>query len=384
MIDGVDSPNNILVIGMTNRKDLLDPALLRPGRLEVHVEISLPDEAGRLQILKIHTTAMRENETMAKDVDLKIIAHKTSNYSGGELEGVVKAAQSYAIANAIDMQKGKMKYSKDVQLIVTQDHFERALGDTPPAFGVDVDTLASLRGTIIQYKRYEEQYKSMLSALRAHVQQVSALLIHGESGTGATAMAADLATDLGAPFIKVLANYQLIGYPEIEKINRINEAFDEAYKSPESILIIDDVERLIEYTDVGPRFSTSILQSLLSLLAKPHPRKDGKLTIILTTKKYQQMADLDIPESAGFETELLPLQPDDVDFVAKRMNIDLHNTAHFRPEFVQQHLSFITIKRLITTLQAGQKIASEMGCAVNEQILTEIIKASTKKARSRY
>lgn len=54
-IDGVESLNNILVIGMTNRKDMIDEALLRPGRLEIHVEIGLPDEPGRLQILNIHT-----------------------------------------------------------------------------------------------------------------------------------------------------------------------------------------------------------------------------------------------------------------------------------------------------------------------------------------
>merc|ERR1719414_2335000 len=58
-IDGVDALNNILLIGMTNRKDLIDDALLRPGRLEVHVEISLPDDKGRNQILNIHTKSMR-------------------------------------------------------------------------------------------------------------------------------------------------------------------------------------------------------------------------------------------------------------------------------------------------------------------------------------
>lgn len=61
-MDGVDQLNNILVIGMTNRKDMIDEALLRPGRMEVQMEISLPDEAGRLQILKIHTARMRSVE----------------------------------------------------------------------------------------------------------------------------------------------------------------------------------------------------------------------------------------------------------------------------------------------------------------------------------
>ena len=67
-IDGVNSLNNILLIGMTNRKDLIDEALLRPGRLEVHVEISLPDESGRLQILGIHTAPMREAKVRPKGV----------------------------------------------------------------------------------------------------------------------------------------------------------------------------------------------------------------------------------------------------------------------------------------------------------------------------
>jgi vesicle-fusing ATPase len=79
-IDGVDALNNILLIGMTNRRDMLDEALLRPGRLEVQIEIGLPDERGRLQILGIHTSKMAQNSFMARDVDLVELAARTKNF----------------------------------------------------------------------------------------------------------------------------------------------------------------------------------------------------------------------------------------------------------------------------------------------------------------
>ncbi|SRR5258707_6565791 len=95
-MDGVDQLNNILVIGMTNRKDMIDEALLRPGRLEVHMEISLPDEHGRLQILNIHTAKMRHNKIMDRDVSIQELASSTKNFSGAEINGLVKSATSFA------------------------------------------------------------------------------------------------------------------------------------------------------------------------------------------------------------------------------------------------------------------------------------------------
>ena len=95
-MDGVDQLNNILIIGMTNRLDMIDEALLRPGRLEVHMEISLPDEKGRLQILNIHTTKMKQNRLMDTDVDLLELATLTKNFSGAEIGGLIKSATSFA------------------------------------------------------------------------------------------------------------------------------------------------------------------------------------------------------------------------------------------------------------------------------------------------
>ena len=105
-MDGVDQLNNVLVIGMTNRKDMIDEALLRPGRLEVHMEISLPDEHGRLQILTIHTAKMRTNGIMDRDVNLQELATLTKNFSGAEINGLVKSATSFAFTRHVKVSGG--------------------------------------------------------------------------------------------------------------------------------------------------------------------------------------------------------------------------------------------------------------------------------------
>ncbi len=102
-MDGVDSLNNILVIGMTNRKDMIDEAMLRPGRLEIHLEIGLPDEKGRRQIFDIHTKHMRQNDLIASDVDFDALAAKTKNYTGAEIEAVCRGATSFALFKDLDM-----------------------------------------------------------------------------------------------------------------------------------------------------------------------------------------------------------------------------------------------------------------------------------------
>lgn len=77
-MDGVDQLNNILIIGMTNRKDMIDEALLRPGRLEVHVEISLPNLEGRVQILNIHTATVRARPPPLSTTRATMLTHVLS------------------------------------------------------------------------------------------------------------------------------------------------------------------------------------------------------------------------------------------------------------------------------------------------------------------
>merc|ERR1719354_1408 len=152
-IDGVDSLNNILLIGMTNRKDMIDDALLRPGRLELHVEIGLPDKKGRTQILNIHTKNMKEAKRISLEAiaGLDMVADKTKNFSGAEIEGLIKAATSYALTRCVDV-KDLSKPPDEQNLILKLDDLERALGDVEPKFGAKSNDLKALyRNGIVSY-----------------------------------------------------------------------------------------------------------------------------------------------------------------------------------------------------------------------------------------
>src|SRR5712671_5013421 len=154
-MDGVDQLNNILIIGMTNRLDMIDEALLRPGRLEVHMEISLPDEHGRYQILNIHTSKMRKNGVMDRDVDLNELAKLTKNFSGAEIGGLVKSASSFAFNRHVKV--GTVAgVSDDIEnMKVNRDDFMHALEEVKPAFGVSEEELSTaLRGGVLRFSSH--------------------------------------------------------------------------------------------------------------------------------------------------------------------------------------------------------------------------------------
>ena len=152
-MDGVDQLNNVLIIGMTNRMDMIDEALLRPGRLEVHIEISLPDEAGRFQILNIHTNKMRTNGVMDSDVDLAELAALTKNFSGAEIGGLVKSATSFAFNRHVKV--GSVAAFDDIENIkISRADFMHALDEVTPAFGVSEEELqAVVQNGIIHYSQ---------------------------------------------------------------------------------------------------------------------------------------------------------------------------------------------------------------------------------------
>jgi len=86
----------------------------------------------------------------------------------------------------------------------------------------------------------------------------------------------------GFPYVKMITPENMVGYSEFAKVAKINKVFEDAYKSPQSVIVIDEIERLLDYVPMGQRFSNTVLQALLVLLKK-RPPKGHKLLIIGTT-----------------------------------------------------------------------------------------------------
>ncbi|EUC27870.1 hypothetical protein COCCADRAFT_110603 [Bipolaris zeicola 26-R-13] len=296
-LDGVEQLNNILLIGMTNRMDMIDEALLRPGRLEVHLEISLPDESGRAQILKIHTTKMRKNNVLESDVDVEELAKLTKNFSGAELNGLVKAATSYAFGRHL---QGGTTVKADVEnMRVMRQDFITALDDVKPLFGVAEEELGKrvMRGII----HFSPFIRDILEDGRLYINQVRnsastpllPVLLHGPPGSGKTALAAKMAMDSGYPFIKLISAEDMIGYSESQKVQHLDKTFRDAYKSPLSIIVLDSIESMLEWVPIGPRFSNTVLSALKVLLGKVPP-KNRRLLVFATTTQRSVLVQLEL------------------------------------------------------------------------------------------
>jgi len=194
----------------------------------------LPDETGRLQILNIHTAKMKQHEKLGKDVDLAELASLTKNFSGAELEGLVRAAQSTAMNRPI---KADSKVTIDQEacenLKVTRGDFMKALedGDIKPVFGVAAEDFESfMRNGIINFSPMirdilEEGQLRINQTINSEMTPLVTILLEGKPNAGKTALAAKIAMNSGFPFLKFCTPQSMISFSEVAKGEAIKKVW---------------------------------------------------------------------------------------------------------------------------------------------------------------
>lgn len=135
-MDGLEILTNVVVIGATNRPDIIDPALLRPGRFDRILYVSPPDRDSRLQIIKIHT----KKKPLAEDVNIERLADKTDGYTGADLASLSSAAVMLALREHVDRYPLPEEAEKNTQeLKISMKHFEEAMVKIRPLSKQELD-----------------------------------------------------------------------------------------------------------------------------------------------------------------------------------------------------------------------------------------------------
>lgn len=156
------SKKNVFVIGATNRPEQLDPALCRPGRLDSLIYVPLPDEPGRLGILK----AQLRKTPMAGDVDVGYIASKTHGFSGADLGFITQRAVKVAIKEAItaDIERTKTREAAGDDMDVDEEDGEDPVPELTRAHFEEAMQMARRSVTDVEIRRYEAFAQQMKNA----------------------------------------------------------------------------------------------------------------------------------------------------------------------------------------------------------------------------
>ena len=250
LMDGLKSRGKLVVIGATNRPNALDPALRRPGRFDREIEIGIPDDRGRLEILQIHTRGM----PLTEDVNIESIAKVTHGFVGADLEALSKEAAMRSLRRIlpeINMEQSKIPAETLNKIKVTNNDFQEALRDIQPSAMREVvvqrpnihwDDIGGLQGVKEELaEAIEWPLKHADLFLEADVKSPRGILLYGPPGTGKTMIAKAVATTSEANFISVKGP-ELLSKWVGESEKGVREIFRKARQAAPCIVFFDELD----------------------------------------------------------------------------------------------------------------------------------------------
>ncbi|WP_400204110.1 CDC48 family AAA ATPase [Candidatus Methanomassiliicoccus intestinalis] len=342
LMDGLESRGKVVVIGATNRPNALDPALRRPGRFDREIEIGVPDKAGRLEILQIHTRGM----PLEDGIDLDKFANLTHGYVGADLSALCKEAAMRSLRRILP----ELNLEDDIipieilnKITVSEDDFMGALMEMQPSsmrevlverpnvHWVDIggldDAKRQLREAVEWPLKYGKVFRKMNAA------PPKGILMYGPPGTGKTMLAKAVATESEANFISIKGPEFLSKWVgESEKA--VRETFRKARQASPCVIFMDEIDSIA--TSRGSGDDSHVTERVISQLLTELDGLEGLQDVVviaatnrpdmidpalLRPGRFDRMVEIGLPDLESrksilaIQTANTPLA-DDVDLTA--------------------------------------------------------------------
>ena len=250
LLDSAKYKDSVVIIATTNRPHALDSALRRPGRLDVEIQILLPDVMGREEIFAIHTKGM----PLAPKVDLRTLAQRAHGFSGADIAGVCASLNQRVLQRAVEeIRKGKTQEEIIKNLVIAQTEFCQVIDDTIPSLlrenyievsrvsWDDIGGLNEIKQELERVVIWPLQYKDEMQKLK--LRQPKGMLLYGVPGCGKTMIAKAMARQGEYNFLAVNGPALIskwIGSTE----EAIRDLFWKARMAKPCVIFFDEIESI--------------------------------------------------------------------------------------------------------------------------------------------
>ena len=301
LMDSLKPNSNVIVIGATNRPNVIESALRRPGRFDRELEIVIPDEDGRHEIIKIKTKDMK----MSSDVDLFQIARETHGFVGADIQALtLEAALQCIRSNIANIDVDSDEPIPDElldKLVVTNEHFVHALSvcdpstlrdnkvEVPDTKWADIGGLEETKRELQEMVRYPIEHRGLFE--RFGMQASRGVLFYGPPGCGKTLMAKAIANECGANFISVKGPELLNMYFGGSEAN-VRELFDKARAASPCILFFDEMDSIARARGSGGAGSSDTSDRVINqILSEIDGMGSGKTLFIIGATNRPDILD---------------------------------------------------------------------------------------------
>jgi transitional endoplasmic reticulum ATPase len=319
LMDGIKSRGKLVVIGATNRPNAIDPALRRPGRFDREIDIGIPDEQGRLDIILIHSRGM----PLTEDVNLESIAKVTHGFVGADLEALSKEAAMRSLRRIlpeINLEQPKIPAEILNKIKITKQDFDEALRDVQPSAmrevlvqrpnvgWEDIGGLQQVKEELTEAIEWPLKHADLFA--EADVEPPKGILLYGPPGTGKTMIAKAVAATSEANFISIKGP-ELISKWVGESEKGVREVFRKARQAAPCVIFFDELDAVAPRRGGGSEGDAHVTERVISqMLTELDGLEDLKGVVVIGATNRPDIIDEALLRPGRFDRLLEVPLPD--------------------------------------------------------------------------